>query len=79
MGLSQKNFKALLAGLTNQHDMSDSFAVTPLPKPHAHLRNDPHACSGHGHLNAGSLSLWLQTTSIGAGVIYYMLRKRNLV
>ena len=23
-------FKALLAGLTNQHDISDSFAVTPL-------------------------------------------------
>ena len=30
MGLCQKNFKALLAGLTNQHDISDFFAVTPL-------------------------------------------------
>ena len=29
---SQKSniFKALWAGLTNQHDISDSFAVTPL-------------------------------------------------
>ena len=30
MGLCQIFFKALLAGLTNQHDISDSFAVTPL-------------------------------------------------
>ena len=30
MGLCQKIFKTLLAGLTNQHDISDSFAVTPL-------------------------------------------------
>ena len=30
MGLCQIFFKALLAGLTNQRDISDSFAVTPL-------------------------------------------------
>ena len=30
MGLCQIFLKALLAGLTNQHDISDSFAVTPL-------------------------------------------------
>ena len=30
MGLCQIFFKALLAGLTNQHDILDSFAVTPL-------------------------------------------------
>ena len=30
MGLCQKIFKALLAGLTNQRDISDSFPVTPL-------------------------------------------------
>ena len=30
MGLCQIFFKAFLAGLTNQRDISDSFAVTPL-------------------------------------------------
>ena len=30
-------FKTLLAGLTNQHDISDSFAVTPLERFETHL------------------------------------------
>ena len=36
MGLCQIFFKALLAGLTIQHDISDSFAVTPLRRKRTH-------------------------------------------
>ena len=39
------------------------------PQPRSHLRKDLHTCFGHGHPNAGSPFVWLETILVGAGVI----------